>query len=239
MPVPDPRWLVYTLVGAGVFHVGVHPALTGGPVPEVLDSSWLTSGEGLRDSHPLLYARVQGLWDQGRPPNVTVVSDHGTWGDDAVSLGEGLAAQVEGFGTEDGPSFRGLPGFTYASSTLDQVVFTRRGVLPEQDRFLVFTLNSPDKFLTVHRILHAPPMNVLGDLRLRFTAEVAKSLYTASDDFPAFLLTVAGPGLAPQLGLDEGHDPRVDPAERPDRLAATTVHQTGDALVPVRVHVPP
>lgn len=182
-----------------MFHVGVHPALTGGPVPEVLDSSWLTSGEGLRDSHPLLYARVQGLWDQGRPPNVTVVSDHGTWGDDAVSLGEGLAAQVEGFGTEAGPSFRGLPGFTYASSTLDQVVFTRRGVLPEQDRFLVFTLNSPDKFLTVHRILHAPPMNVLGGLRLRFTAEVAKSLYTASDDFPAFLLTVAGPGLAPHM----------------------------------------
>ena len=83
MPVPVPRWLLYRLVDVSetgyrtVLSTWVHPALAGIPVPAVLDSS----GEGLRGTRPGVYGLVQDMFDQGAPPVVEVLSDHGAWGE--------------------------------------------------------------------------------------------------------------------------------------------------------------
>lgn len=88
MPVPSPRWLYYRLVDQtddAVFHVGVHPELSGRPVG-LVDFSWLASGEDVRVSDPVVRVRVDELFNRGVPPRVEVVSDHGRWGDSAVEL---------------------------------------------------------------------------------------------------------------------------------------------------------
>lgn len=100
VPVPVPRWLLYRLVDVSetgyrtVVGTWVHPALAGIPVPAVLDSSWLASGEGLRGTRPGVYELVQDLFDQGAPPVVEVLSDHGAWGEKAVELGQRLVEEV-------------------------------------------------------------------------------------------------------------------------------------------------
>lgn len=200
--VPEPRWLVYILSdstsppGQDLVHVGVHPALTDRDVPAVLDSAWLASGEDFRETHPDAYSRVQELFDRGEPPMVTVISDHGTWGEEAVELGDGLVEQVEGISLVGGPSFRGRPGFRYVGGTLDRVVFPRRGVLPDWANIMVYTVRETDPLWSVPEILHSPPVNVFSWLGSGLPRNTTGVFRIASDDYPAFLLAAAGPRLA-------------------------------------------
>lgn len=122
MPVPSPRWLLYRVVDptsaaeAAVMHVGVHPKLAGRSTG-LVDFAWLASGDDLRESAPDVYARVDALCNQGRPPRVEVVSDHGAWGDAPAELADLLADEVAG---ADGAelSFQGKRGFVYSGETI-------------------------------------------------------------------------------------------------------------------------
>ncbi|WP_434080669.1 hypothetical protein [Sanguibacter sp. Z1732] len=225
---------MYTLTDSassipGMLHVGAHPALAARPVPAVLDSSWLASGEDFRVTNPGTYERVQELWNRGEPPTVHVISDHGTWGTDAEALGEGLVAEVEGIDALEGLAFRGRPGFRYSGNTLDRVVLARRGVLPDWTRILVFQVQRPDGLGSVEEMLGSPPVNQFARLRTQLGPDVTASFRTASEDHPAFLLAVAGPRLGPHmiptgfvLGLWEIRGRFGDARERGDYYAVET-----------------
>lgn len=136
--VPFPRWLVYRLLDVSgrtsPLNLGQwpHPALSGGRVPAVLDSSWLASGEGFRTTHPRLYEAVQRMFERGAPPVVQVAADHGAWGYEAEGLGVRLAGEVDWDDDDPAavPTFRGMPGYRYSGDTLDRVLFARPGTRP-------------------------------------------------------------------------------------------------------------
>lgn len=205
--VPFPRWLVYRLLDVCVptnpLSLGQwpHPALTGGRVPAVLDSSWLVSGEGLRDTHPDVYATVQRMFDEGTPPVVHVAADHGAWGYEAEDLGVRLAGEVDWDDHDPAavPIFRGMPGYRYSGDTLDRVVFARPGTRPVGMNSYVERVNELRGVGPVDELLHGDPSETLERLRPLFRPNVAGQLWTASDDVPACLIVVAGERLAPGM----------------------------------------
>ena len=161
MPVPSPRWLLYRLVDPtspaedAVLHVGVHPELTGRRTG-LVDFAWLASGEDLRASAPAVYARVDALFNQGMPPRVEVVSDHGTWGEAPAELAERLQDEVVGAdGVE--PSFQGKRGFVYSGDTLDRIVFARQGALPDAMDTVTVALHDYGDFDSPEELLQTGP----------------------------------------------------------------------------------
>ncbi|MDO5619651.1 hypothetical protein [Kocuria sp.] len=140
---------------------------------------------------------MQDLFDQGSPPAVEVLADHGAWGAESVDLGSGLVDEVD---WEDSPfggaAFRGRPGFTYSGETLDRVVFVRAGVLPADQDTLVVSLSRLDGFASVEEMLRADPLDSLDRVKVGFKSNVYASLRHRGDDYPAYLAVVAGLGLA-------------------------------------------
>lgn len=207
MSVPFPRWLVFRLLDVSVptypLSLGQwpHPALTGGRVPAVLDSSWLASGEGLRETHADVYATVQRMFDEGVPPVVQVVADHGEWGGEAEELGARLADEVDWDAHDPAavPTFRGVPGYRYSGETLDQVVFARPGTRPAGMNSYVERVDDLQGAGSVDELLYGDPTETLVRLRPTFRPNVAGQLWTSSDDVPACLILVAGERLAPGM----------------------------------------
>lgn len=207
MSVPFPRWLVYRLLDVSIpkFPVSLgqwsHPSLTGGRVHAVLDSSWLASGEGVRDTHPDVHGTVQRMFDEGIPPVVQVAADHGEWSEAAEELGARLADEVDWEARDPAavPTFRGVAGYRYSGETLDQVVFARPGTRPAGMNSYVERVNDLQGAGSVDELLHGDPTETLERLRPTFRPNVAGQLWTASDDVPACLIVVAGEGLAPGM----------------------------------------
>lgn len=203
MTVPEPRWLIYRLLDVSdpaltsTLVSWVHPALAGGPVPSVLDSSWLASGEGLRESHAGVYGLVQAMFDRGAPPVVQVVSDHGTWGSEAEALGAGLVDEVEwDAGPAAVPSFRGRPGFVYSGETLDLCVFARPGALPgDADAFVAQMSRLPGDG-SVEDLLRAEPEEALSRLKPGLGSDASAAMRYHDDAWPAYLVVVAARRLA-------------------------------------------
>lgn len=200
MPVPSPRWLLYRLVDPtspaedAVLHVGVHPELTGRRTG-LVDFAWLASGEDLRASAPAVYTRVDALFNQGMPPRVEVVSDHGTWGEAPAELAERLQDEVVGAdGVE--PSFQGKRGFVYSGDTLDRIVFARQGALPDAMDTVTVALHDYGDFDSPEELLQTEPAELFERLKPQFGRDLVASLRTRSDDFPALLAAVAGAGFA-------------------------------------------
>lgn len=202
MTVPVPRWLLYRLVDVTDPHEGTvlgtwpHPALAGAGVPPLVDSSWLASGEGFRDTHPDVYEQVQRLFDDGVPPAVLVVADHGRWGDEDSALGGNLPGEVAWSDGSAVPSWRGQPGVVYSGDTLDRIVFARPGSFPaDQDTFVV-ALNKPGGFASLDELWAADPGVALERLKPSLGGDIPAVMRNRTDDAPASMAVIAGPGFA-------------------------------------------